>query len=107
MTADVKLAGVQISSDPRVPLEVWDAPLLNPWRERARGRRVLSVPVVLNCDDTSGNESKKYNEHNSVLFTLAGLPRDQVHLPFNVHFVSTSNIATPLEMMEAVKDRIM
>ncbi len=88
------------------PYQRWGKPLLNPWRHRAQGRRVLSVPIWLYCDDTSGNDSKKYNEHNSVLFTLAGLPREQVQKPFNVHFVTTSNIASPLEMMEAVKERI-
>ncbi|KAH9941369.1 hypothetical protein B0H21DRAFT_780213 [Amylocystis lapponica] len=29
----------------------------------------------LYCDDTSGNSSKKWNKHNSILLTLAGLPR--------------------------------
>ncbi len=53
-----------------------------------------------------GNELKKYNEHNSMLFTLAGLPCEQVQKPFNIHFVTTLNITSPPEMMEAVKERI-
>ena len=47
----------------------------------------------LYCDDTSGNLSKKWNKHNSILFTAAGLPNDQAHLEYNVHFLATSNIA--------------
>ncbi|KAI0323276.1 hypothetical protein GY45DRAFT_1264888, partial [Cubamyces sp. BRFM 1775] len=54
------------------------------------------------CDDTSGNVSKKWNKHNSVLFVLGGLPRDMAQLPYNIHFLSTSNLASPLEMMEAI-----
>ncbi|KAJ7702836.1 hypothetical protein B0H17DRAFT_1157414 [Mycena rosella] len=58
------------------------------------------------CDDTSGNVSKKWNKHNSVLFTLAGLPREYSQMLYNVHFMATSNIAPPLEMMEAVTDML-
>ncbi|KAJ7127607.1 hypothetical protein C8R44DRAFT_616458, partial [Mycena epipterygia] len=58
------------------------------------------------CDDTSGNVPKKWNKHNSVLFTLAGLPREYSQMLYNVHFMATSNIAPPLEMMEAVTDML-
>jgi len=60
----------------------------------------------LYCDDTSGNVSKKWNEHNSYLFTLAGLPREQVSKEYNVHYLCTSNLASPVEMMEGVVDQI-
>ena len=58
------------------------------------------------CDDTSGNVSKKWNKHNSFLFVRGGLPREQVHLGYNIHFLSTSNIAPPLEMLEGIVDDI-
>jgi hypothetical protein len=58
------------------------------------------------CDDTSGNTSKKWNEHNSYLFTLAGLPREQAAKEYNVHFLCTSNKAPPLEMLDGVLDQI-
>ena len=58
------------------------------------------------CDDTSGNTSKKWNEHNSYLFTLAGLPREQAAKEYNVHFLYMSNKAPPLEMLEGVLDQI-
>ncbi|KAL6307553.1 hypothetical protein BKA93DRAFT_727298, partial [Sparassis latifolia] len=94
------IKGILSSDDPRTPLESWDHPTLNPWRERAQGKRVLSLPIWLYCDDTSGNRSKKWNKHNSLLFTLAGLPCSLVHLMYNIHYLATSNIAAPLEMAE-------
>jgi hypothetical protein len=63
---------------------------------------VLSVPFWLWCDDTSGNQSKKWNKHNSFLMTFAGLPRHMQQSMFNTHFLATSNIASPLEMLEAI-----
>jgi hypothetical protein len=58
------------------------------------------------CDDTSGNLSKKWNEHNSFLFTPAGLPRTEAQKEFNIHFLSTSNIAPPLEMMDGIIEQL-
>ncbi|KAK7696332.1 hypothetical protein QCA50_000986 [Cerrena zonata] len=78
--------------------------LPNPWCTKANGCRVHSLPMWLYCDDTLGNSSKKWNKHNSFLFVLAGLPCEQVHLAYNIHFVSTSNIAPPLEMAEGIVD---
>ncbi|KAJ7694308.1 hypothetical protein B0H14DRAFT_2419202, partial [Mycena olivaceomarginata] len=63
----------------------------NSWRKKASGHRVLSFPMWLYCDDTSGNMSKKWNKHNSFLFTAAGLPRQHVHQESNIHFLSTSD----------------
>ncbi|KZV61610.1 hypothetical protein PENSPDRAFT_693254 [Peniophora sp. CONT] len=67
--------------------------LPNPWRVRAQGWRILSLPIWLYCDDTSGNVSKKWNKHNSFLFTIAGLDPDFALHPSNIHFLSTSNLA--------------
>jgi ribulose-5-phosphate 4-epimerase/fuculose-1-phosphate aldolase len=58
------------------------------------------------CDDTSGNLSKKWNEHNSFLFTPAGLPRTEAQKEFNIHFLSTSNIAPPLEMLDGIVEQL-
>ncbi|KAG8692786.1 hypothetical protein FRC08_009539 [Ceratobasidium sp. 394] len=86
-------------------LQPWDKPVENPWRQKAEGKLVCSMPLWLYCDDTSGNTSKKWNKHNSFLFTLTGLPRAQTQLPYNIHFLATSNIASPLEMLhELVKE---
>ncbi|KAJ7455176.1 hypothetical protein FB451DRAFT_1184503 [Mycena latifolia] len=91
-----------ISRDPALPLEVWTQPLVNEWRIKAKGHRVHSVPLWTYCDDTSGNVSKKWNKHNSILFTLAGLPRALTQMLYNIHFIATSNLSPPLEMIEAV-----
>lgn len=78
----------------------------NRWRGLANGHRVLVFPIWLYCDDTSGNLSKKWNKHNSFLFTPAGLPRHLVHREYNIHFLSTSNIAPPLEMLDGIVDQL-
>jgi hypothetical protein len=54
------------------------------------------------CDDTSGNLSKKWNKHNSFLFLPGGLPHEQSQKEYNIHFLSTSNIAPPLEMLDGI-----
>ncbi|KAI6026560.1 hypothetical protein BKA83DRAFT_121163 [Pisolithus microcarpus] len=71
-----------------------------------RGRRVLSYMIWLYCDDTSGNASKKWNKRNSFLFTAAGLPRAMVHKECNIHFLATSNIVPPLEMLDGIVDQL-
>jgi len=64
------------------------------------------LPIWLYCDDTSGNISKKWNEHNSILMSLAGLPSSRSNLRFEIHFLSTSNLAPPAEMFEGLSDEI-
>ncbi|RDB27987.1 hypothetical protein Hypma_002121 [Hypsizygus marmoreus] len=78
----------------------------NRWRALAKGSRVVSFAMWMYCDDTSGNVSKKWNEHNSFLFTPAGLPREQSQKEYNIHFLSTSNLAPPLEMMDGVVSQL-
>ena len=89
------------------PLIGWDSSLSklpegNPWRSKSKGERVISFPIFLYCDDTSGNSSKRWNKHNSFLFTPAGLPRREAQKEYNVHFLTTSNLAPPLEMLEGI-----
>ncbi|KAJ7436186.1 hypothetical protein FB451DRAFT_1379084 [Mycena latifolia] len=91
-----------ISRDPALPLEVWTQPSVNEWHIKAKGRHVHSVPLWTYCDDTSGNVSKKWNKYNSILFTLAGLPCALTQMLYNIHFIATSNLSPPLEMIEAV-----
>ena len=78
---------------PEINLTVFRTQLAceNPWRVRAQGKMCLTLPIWLYCDDTLGNVSKKWNCHNSVLFALAGLPATRSNLPFDIHFVTTSN----------------
>ncbi|KAJ2990713.1 hypothetical protein NUW54_g8391 [Trametes sanguinea] len=98
--------GVMVNSDTHTPLAAWTHPVRNAWRIRAAGKRVYSLPLWVYCDDTSGNTSKKWNKHNSVLFTLSGLPGDMSQLLYNIHFLSTSNLASPLEMMEQISSAL-
>lgn len=79
----------------------------NRWRSKSNGKRVLAFPIWLYCDDTSGNVSKKWNKHNSFLFTAAGLPRHLANKESNIHFLSTSNTAPPLEMLDGIGEQIL
>lgn len=78
----------------------------NRWRALAKGHRAVIFPIWMYCDDTSGNLSKKWNEHNSFLFTPAGLPRTECQKEYNIHFLCTSNLAPPLEMMDGVLEQL-
>ncbi|KAF4615110.1 hypothetical protein D9613_003453 [Agrocybe pediades] len=106
------ILGVSRSDENRTngeSLEPWsltDPVVGNRWRSLSKGHRTLALPLWVYCDDTSGNTSKKWNEHNSFLFSLSGLPREDAAKEYNVHFLCTSNLAPPLEMMEGVVDQI-
>ena len=101
--ASTTQAGVSFA---QVDESAWSSQLPNPWRSKANGKRVHGLPLWKYCDDTSGNVSKKWNKHNSFLFTPAGLPREHVHLQSNIHFLSTSNLAPPLEMLDGVVQQL-
>ncbi|EGO30446.1 hypothetical protein SERLADRAFT_404610 [Serpula lacrymans var. lacrymans S7.9] len=88
-------------------VQQWTQPLSNPWRTKAGGAQVVAYPVFIYCDDTSGNQSKKWNEHNSFLMSAAGLPREHLHREYNLHFLYTSNAAPSLEMLEGVVNEIL
>ncbi|KZV90434.1 hypothetical protein EXIGLDRAFT_649329, partial [Exidia glandulosa HHB12029] len=90
-------------------LSTWtrtDATKPNPRRVQASGAEVMAFPIWLYCDDTSGNLSKKWNKHNSFLFTPVGLPRSLGHEEFNVHFLATSNTAPVTEMLDGIVDQV-
>ncbi|KAI0262219.1 hypothetical protein BC834DRAFT_940012 [Gloeopeniophorella convolvens] len=89
-----------LDDDGNVTTQAFTPTLPNPWRTKAKGRRVFSLPLWIYCDDTSGNTSKRWNSHDTILFILAGLLHEHTLLPYNIHFMSTSNIASPLEMFE-------
>ncbi|KAK0471280.1 hypothetical protein IW261DRAFT_1671032 [Armillaria novae-zelandiae] len=100
-----------VCEDIRRPNSISDWNLTDPmkgnkWRARADGNRVLTFPIWLYCDDTSGNVSKKWNKHNSFLFTLAGLPWSESQKDYNVHFLCTSNITMPLEMLDGIVEQL-
>ncbi|PLW23303.1 hypothetical protein PCASD_10954 [Puccinia coronata f. sp. avenae] len=74
----------------------------NPWRIKAKGRLIRHVPITLYADDTSGNISKQFNKHISFFFTLSGLPPRVSNQEYNCHFLSTSNVASVLEISEQI-----
>ena len=79
----------------------------NHWQALSHGQHVISLPLWVYCDDASGNTSKKWNKHNSYLFTLARLSHEQAAKEYNVHFLCTSNNkAPPLEMLDGVLNQI-
>ncbi|KAH9825054.1 hypothetical protein DFH28DRAFT_846444, partial [Melampsora americana] len=78
----------------------------NKWRKKAQGRVIRHVPITLYSDDTSGNVSKKWNKHMSVYFTLSGLSPDLTNQEFNIHFLTTSNCASALDLLDEVVDEI-
>ncbi|KAI0345233.1 hypothetical protein BDW22DRAFT_1470253, partial [Trametopsis cervina] len=78
----------------------------HPMRARANGRMCYSVPLIIFMDDVSGNVSKQWNKHHVVYMSNANLPRQMVEKEFCVRFVSSSPHATPMELMEAVRDSI-
>ncbi|KAJ7829889.1 hypothetical protein B0H14DRAFT_2593756 [Mycena olivaceomarginata] len=54
----------------------------NCWRAKAQGSRVVMFPMWMYCDDTSGNKE------------------------YNIHFLCTSNLARPLEMLDGIVDQL-
>jgi hypothetical protein len=63
------------------------------------------MPITLYSDNTaSGNQSKKWNKHISYFFTLSGLPPSYTNQNYNCHFLSTSNSAGPMELVQPIVD---
>ncbi|KAH9807661.1 hypothetical protein DFH28DRAFT_1138529 [Melampsora americana] len=86
--------------------DLYSIPLVNPWREKAKGKVIRHMPITLYSDDTSGNVSKKFNKHMSVYFTLAGLAPEWTNQEFNIHFLATSNAASALDLLDEIIDNI-
>lgn len=103
----VQIAGILQAPGYQVfPWTLTDPVLGNRWRKLADGHHVVSFMMWLYCDDTSGNLSKKWNKHNSFLFMAAGLPQRMVHQQSNIHFLCTSNLAPPLDMLDGIVEQL-
>lgn len=81
-------------------------PLPNPWRIKAKGKIIRHVPLVMYCDDLSGNISKRWNKHIAFYCTLAGLPPKLSNQEYNCHFLTTSNSAGALELADPLVDEL-
>ncbi|KAJ3551225.1 hypothetical protein NM688_g4827 [Phlebia brevispora] len=81
----------------------WESKMPHPIREKANGRMVYSVPILVFMDDVSGNISKQWNKHYVVYMSNGNMPREMIDKEFCVRFVTSSPHATPMELMDALK----
>ncbi|CAE6516777.1 unnamed protein product [Rhizoctonia solani] len=79
----------------------WFVP--HPLRETAKGREVYSVPFIVFLDDVSGNASKQWNKHWSCYASNSSLPRKKLNERLNIRFMTTSQYASPIEILEAIR----
>ncbi len=78
----------------------------HPLKYSGLGKPVVTAPIILYSDDTSGNKSKKWNCFNSWCFLVAGLPRSENSQLRNIHFITCSNKVSVLEMSRPVAEDI-
>ncbi|KAG8775794.1 hypothetical protein FRC12_001272 [Ceratobasidium sp. 428] len=74
----------------------------HPLRAKANGREVYSVPFVVFVDDVSGNTSKQWNKHWCCYGSNASLPREKLNERINIRFMSTSQHASPIEILGGI-----
>lgn len=79
----------------------------NPLKQNAGGRPIVRVPLLLFCDDMSGNTSRRYNPHESWYFSLAGLPFDEQQKEYNTHFLATSNAVSGMEICAGIAEDLL
>ncbi|THG97865.1 hypothetical protein EW026_g4222 [Hermanssonia centrifuga] len=85
---------------------VWKEKMPHAFRSKANGRMVYAVPIMIFMDDVSGNISKQWNKHHVIYMSNANMPREMIEKEFCVRFVSSSPNATPLELMDAMRESI-
>lgn len=75
--------------------------------ETRRDLPVVTIPLILYSDDTSGNRSKKWNRFDVWALMLAGLPRAENAKLHNIHFMTASNQVNALELFEPISDDLL
>lgn len=71
-------------------------------KERASGRPVVMVPIILYSDDTSANKSKKWHKMDSWCLLFAGLPRETNAQLASIHLICCSDTLSFLDMAEPI-----
>ena len=80
--------------------------MLNPLREKSGGWMVYTVPLIVFMDNVSANILKQWNKHHVVYMSSALLPREMLEKEFTIRFVTGSPHASPMELMQGIKDGI-
>ena len=78
----------------------------NPLRAKSGGRMVYTIPLIVFMDDVSGNVSKQWNKHHVVYVSNGLLPRQMLEQECMIRFITGSPHATPMELMQGVKNSI-
>lgn len=78
-----------------------------PIKVKARGRPVVSLPLLLYSDDLSGNRTKKWNCFNVWCLMLAGLPKEFNAQHENIHLMSASNKVSVLQMARPIVEYLL
>lgn len=65
---------------------------------------IIPVPIIRFMDDSLGNISKQWNKHHVVYISSALLPQEQVEKRSNIHFITSSPHATPMELTKGVQE---
>ena len=71
-------------------------------KQRANGKPVVIVPLMLYTDDTSGNKTKKWNKFDIYCLRLAGLPKESNTDLHNIHFITCSNNLSAIDMAQPI-----
>lgn len=74
---------------------------------KANGMPVVNVPLILFCDDSSGNRSKKWNCFDVWYLLLAGLSKEDNALMKNIHFLTCSNRVSPLDLSRPIVEDLL
>ena len=78
----------------------------HPMKEKAGGKAVVMLPLVLFTDDTSGNKSKKWHKFDSWSVMLCGLSRRENAKLSNIHYCCCSDVASAMDMSNKVAEEL-
>lgn len=71
-------------------------------KKRSKGLPIVTVPLILFSDDSSGNRSKKWNKFDNWAMLLGGLPRSENAKTENIHLIAASNQVPAVGMCNSI-----